>query len=224
MSRLLFIEVVVQAHVDEASNVCCCLQMHHLPSRCIYLVWSSIFELHRQREIFDHQHVPHLWLPYWVVGAGELEHAAEWIFHFLSYSKFTASLWYQIVRNSARPQPRSNDKWKKYRQEYVLYTYTKRRHQMLTWKPKLGKNHGSPQTLNSPLWDGSYNEGVGGNALVLYLFANMQLQKKDVLYLTPTTYCIHKPSDCSDIRYLCHLSFVRLSLRTLFPGQFAVGR
>ena len=32
--------------------------MHHLTAQCIYLVWSSIPELHRQPEIIDHQHVP----------------------------------------------------------------------------------------------------------------------------------------------------------------------
>ena len=42
MSLLLFNEGVIQAHVDEASNVCHCLQMHHLPGQCIYLVWSSV--------------------------------------------------------------------------------------------------------------------------------------------------------------------------------------
>ena len=48
MSLVLFIEVIVQAHVDEASDVRRCLQMHHLPGRYIYLIWSSISELHRQ--------------------------------------------------------------------------------------------------------------------------------------------------------------------------------
>ena len=55
---------------------------------------------------------------------------------------------------------------------------------MFTWKPKLGKNHGSPHTPNCPLCDESYNEGVGGNDLTLYLFANRLLQQNDVLYLT----------------------------------------
>ena len=51
MSLVLFIEVVIQAHVDEASDVCRCLQMHHLPGWCINLVLeSSISELHRQPE------------------------------------------------------------------------------------------------------------------------------------------------------------------------------
>ena len=57
MSLLLFIGVIVQAHVDKASNVCRCLQIHHLLGRCIYLVWSSISKLHQQPDIFDHQHV-----------------------------------------------------------------------------------------------------------------------------------------------------------------------
>ena len=33
MSLLLFIEVVIQGHIDEAANVSYCLQMHHLPGR-----------------------------------------------------------------------------------------------------------------------------------------------------------------------------------------------
>ena len=92
MNLVFLIEVVIQAHVDEASNLSRCLQMHHLTAQCIYLVWSSIPELHRQPEIIDHQHVPHLRLPYLVVGASELEHATEWVFHFLSYLKFTTIL------------------------------------------------------------------------------------------------------------------------------------
>ena len=63
MSLTFFIEVFVQTHVDEVSDVHRCFQMHHLLGRCINLVWSSISELHRQSEIFDHQHVPHLRLP-----------------------------------------------------------------------------------------------------------------------------------------------------------------
>ena len=85
MSRLLFIEVVVQAHVDEASNVCRRVQVHHIPSQCIYLVWSSISKLHRLPQILDHQHVPHLRHPHLVVGVDELEHVIEWIYHFLSF-------------------------------------------------------------------------------------------------------------------------------------------
>ena len=38
-------------------------------------------------------------------------------------------------------------KYKKFR----LHLHKDRRHWMFTWKPKLGKNHGSPQTLNYPL-------------------------------------------------------------------------
>ena len=108
MGLVLFITFVVEAHVHEASNVCRRLQVHHLPSRCIYLVWSSISELHRQPKIFDHEHVPHLRLLYWVVGAGELEHAAELVFHLLSCLKSSTSLWYQSKRNGRRPQPSFN--------------------------------------------------------------------------------------------------------------------
>ena len=51
----------------------------------------------------------------------------------------------------------------------------------LRGKPKRGKNHGSPQTPNCPLCDESYNDGVGGNDLALYLFANGRLQQNDIL-------------------------------------------
>ena len=76
--------------------------------KLVHLVWSSIFELHRKPEIFVHEHVPHLRLPYWVVGASELEHAAEWVFHLLSCLKSSTSLWYQSKRNGRRPQPSFN--------------------------------------------------------------------------------------------------------------------
>ena len=73
--------------------------------------------------------------------------------------------------NCTRPQPSSTSNGRlkrKYRND--------RRHRMFTWKPKLGKNHRSPSTLNFPLNDESYNQGVGGNNLALYLFANKRLQ------------------------------------------------
>ena len=38
--------------------------------------------------------------------------------------------------------------------KYDLCTYTKRRHQIFTWKPKLGKNHVSSQTPNKiTIWE-----------------------------------------------------------------------
>ena len=111
ISLVLFIEVFVQAHVDESSYVCRCLQMHHLPGRCINLVWFSISELHRQTGIFDHQHVPHLRLPYLVVGAGELEHAAKWILHFLLFEVYKFAL-IPICGESCSATTEPNLKWK----------------------------------------------------------------------------------------------------------------
>ena len=54
----------------------------------------------------------------------------------------------------------------------------------LRGEPKLGKNHGSPQTSKCPLCDESYNEGVGGSVLTVYLFPNWRLQQNNLLYVT----------------------------------------
>ena len=42
MGLTLFIEVVVQAHVDETTNVCSCFHVHYLPCRGIDLVRSLV--------------------------------------------------------------------------------------------------------------------------------------------------------------------------------------
>ena len=54
MSLALFIEVVVQAHVDEAPDVRHHFHVHHLPHCGIDLVQSCVPKLYQQLEIFQH--------------------------------------------------------------------------------------------------------------------------------------------------------------------------
>ena len=72
--------------------------MHYFPRRGIDLVWSLVPELNRQPKIFNHEHVPHLRLPHWVVGASDLEHASQRIFHICSTNQGLIPLCQESIR------------------------------------------------------------------------------------------------------------------------------
>ena len=116
-----------------------CLHVHYLPCRGIDLVLSLVPELNRQPKIFKREHVPHLRLPHWAVGAGELEHASQRIVH-ISWT----TLWYHFDRNTIRFTLLGYNR--------VVRLRTDNRNEregtqnVSVETPNEGKNHGSPRT------------------------------------------------------------------------------